>query len=102
MLVENWNKIYGSVLYTIDTMYDMCEDSMVITPTAHTLRLKPISGKGTQYFSIVVTEIENRIVCGIYVDRDFRPTEVFELSRLDLKSVDTFRKLLSAKIQNHE
>lgn len=102
MLVENWDKIYGNVLYTSDTMYDLCEDSMVIAPTAHTLRLKPINGKGTQYFSIVVTKIENRMVCGIYIDRDFRPTEVFEISKMDLKTIDTFKKLLSYKIANHE
>jgi hypothetical protein len=46
--------------------------------------------------------LDIRIACGIYVDTKWDAIEVFDVSKLDLKRMDTFKKLLSAKIQNHE
>jgi len=103
MLVENWNKIYGINFYTNNTMYEIHKDSMTIATNAHTLRLIPVSGSGSHAFTIVITKVENSIIkCGIYVDTKWNPIEIFEMSRLDLKTIDAFKKLLSYKIQNHE
>ena len=102
MLVENWNKIYGNVLYTPDTMYEFVKDTMTIATESHVVRINPISGKGKEPFTIVVTKAEGRIKCGIYLDKHWNPIEIFEMSRMDLKTMDTLKKLLSYKIANHE
>lgn len=102
MLVENWDKIYGINFYTNNTMYQIQKDTMTVAPNAHTLRLIPVSGSGSLAFTIVITKMENRIKCGIYVDRHWNPIEISDISRLDLKTIDTFKKFLSYKIQNHE
>lgn len=103
MHIENFNKIYGQVIYTNDTMYDIVKDTMTVAPyNSYTLRLNPMSGKTKNGFTLVITIYENRIRCGIYVDNQWNAIEIFDLSKLDLKSIDTFKKLLSAKIQNYE
>ena len=102
MLVQNWNKIYGQNLYTNNTMYLFGEDGMTIAPESHVVRLTPVSGSGSTAFTVVITKMENRLKCGIYVDRQWNPIEIFDMSRLDLKTIDTFKKLLSYKIQTHE
>lgn len=102
MLVENWDKIYGENLFTSDTMYGFYKDMMTIAPDAHAVRIVPMSGKCNTPFTIVITKAENIIKCGIYVDRQWTPLEIFEMSKLDLKTIATFKKLLSYKIQNHE
>jgi hypothetical protein len=102
MLVENWDKLFGENLFTSDTMYSFDKDTMTVAPLAHVARITPMSGKGNTAFTIVITKIENSIRCGIYVDRVWNPIEIFDMSRMDLKSMDTFKKLLSYKIANHE
>jgi hypothetical protein len=103
MLVENWDKIYGINFYTNNTMYEVRKDSMAIAPNAHTLKLIPVSGSGSLAFTIVVTKMQHGVIkCGIYVDSNWNPLEIFEMNRLNLKSIDAFKSLLSAKIPNHE
>ena len=103
MYIENFDKIYGQVLYTSDTMFEFTKDSMTVAPhSSYTLRLKPISGKTKIDFTLVITVLENRIKCGIYVDAQWNAIEIFDMSRMDLKSIDTFKKLIAQKIQNHE
>ncbi len=102
MLVENWDKLYGENLFTPDTIYGFDKDTMTIAPYAQVVRIAPMSGKGNTPFTIVVTKAQNRIKCGIYIDRQWNPIEIFEMSKLDLKTIDTFKKLLSYKIANHE
>jgi hypothetical protein len=104
MLIENWNKIYGEHLYTNNVMYEVCKDTMTVAPQSHTLRLNPVSGgnQDNKAFTIVITMLDKRIACGVYVDNQWNPIEIFDMSKLDLKRIDTFKKLLSAKIQNYE
>ncbi len=102
MYIENFTKIYGQVIYTSDTMFECTKDNMIIAPNAYTLRLKPISGTTKHDFTLVITVLENRIKCGIYVDAQWNAIEIFDMSRMDLKSIDTFKKLIAQKIQNHE
>lgn len=104
MYIENWDKIYGRVLYTLKTKYEITKDDMKVAYNAYTIRLRPIM-YGTAYptsFTIVVTVLDNSIRCGIYVDNKWEALEIFDMSRLDLKTIDTFEKILSQKIQNHE
>ncbi len=104
MLIENWNKIYGELIYTNTVVYEVCKDTMTVAPQSHTLRLRPIKGgnQDTKSFTIVITMLDKRIACGIYIDKQWNPIEIFDMSKLDLKRIDTFKKLLSAKIQNYE
>ena len=104
MLIENFHRIYGEILYTSDVLYEIRKDSMVGTAYSHTLRLMPTSpiNQNTKAFTIVITMLDSRIACGIYVDTKWDAIEVFDVSKLDLKSIDTFKKLLSHKIQNYE
>ena len=104
MLIENFHKIYGEILCTSDVLYDVRKDSMVGASYSHTLRLIPTSpiNQNTKAFTIVITMLDTRIACGIYVDTKWDAIEVFDVSKLDLRSIDTFKKLLSHKIQNHE
>lgn len=103
MLIENFDKIYGQVIYTSDTMFECCKDTMMVALyNSYTLRLKPISGKTKHDFTLVITVLENRIKCGIYIDGQWNALEIFDMSRMDLKSIDTFKKLMAQKIQNHE
>jgi len=46
--------------------------------------------------------LENRIKCGIYVDGQWNALEIFDMSRMDLKTMETFKRLIAQKIQNHE
>ncbi len=102
MYIENFNKIYGTNLHTMNTMYDIGPDSMTIAPTAYVMRLTPKVGVSNTSFTVVITLLENRFKCGIYIDGKWNPLEIFDLSRMDLKSIDIFKKLLSQKINNHE
>ena len=103
MYIENFTKIYGQVVYTSDTMFECTNDCMIVSPhSSYSLRLKPISGKTKIDFTLVITLLENRIKCGIYVDGQWNAIEIFDMSRMDLKSMDTFKKLIAQKIQNHE
>ena len=104
MHIENFDKIYGRVLYTLKTKYEITNDDMKVAYNGYTMRLKPIM-YGTAYpksFTIVVTILDNSIRCGIYIDNKWEALEIFDMSRMDLKTIDTFEKLLSQKIQNHE
>lgn len=101
MFIENFDKIYGTGLYTPRRFYNIAKDDMVVAPYHHVLRVVPIAGVGN-CFTVVLAVIDDAIKCGIYIDNTLNPIEVFELSKLDLKRIDTFKNLLSAKIQNHE
>ena len=83
-------------------MFEFAKDTMTIAPNAYTLRLIPKVGKTKHSFTIVITVLEKRLACGIYVDNQWSPLEIFDMSRMDLKTMDTFKKLLSYKISNHE
>ena len=102
MFIENFSKIYGTNLHTMSTIYEIGPDSMTIAPTAYVMRLTPKIGVGNTSFTVVITILENRIACGIYVDKQWTPIEIFDLSRMDLRTMDLFKKLLSQKINNHE
>ena len=102
MFIENFNKIYGTNLHTMGTMYDIGKDSMTIAPNAYTMRITPKVGVCNKSFTVVITKVETSIRCGIYVDREWNPIEIFDMSRMDLRSMDLFKKLLSQKINNHE
>ena len=104
MLIENFDRIYGEIIYTTNTAYEVCKDSILRSSYSHTIRLNPIKGgnQDTKAFTIVISMLDVRIACGIYIDTKWDAIEVFDLSKLDLKRMDTFKKLLSAKIQNHE
>ena len=104
MHIENFDKIYGRVLYTHKTKYEIVKDDMKVAYHAYAIRLKPIL-YGTSYpqsFTIIVTILDNSIRCGIYVDSKWEALEIFDMSRLDLKTIDTFEKLLSEKIKNYD
>ena len=104
MYIENWDKIYGRVLYTLKTKYEITKDDMKVAYNAYTIRLRPIM-YGTlnpKSFTIIVTILDNSIRCGIYLDGEWQPVEIFDMSRMDLKTIDRFERLLSQKIQNHE
>ena len=101
MIVENWNKIYGELLGTTKTVYEIGEDTMTVAPHAHVLRLTPVKDSRTP-FTVIIAQLENKIKCGIYTDSSSFPVEIFDVSKLDLKSIDTFKHLLSYKIDNHE
>ena len=102
MYIQNFNKIYGRILYTRDSTYEITKDTMVVAHNAYTMRLKPIRGKNTQPFTIVITILDSSIRCGIYLDGEWQPIEIFDMSRMDLKTIDRFEILLSQKIQKHE
>lgn len=102
MFIENFDKIYTEKLFTSDTLYEIGEDSMTIAPNHHTLRLTPISGKGTEPYTVVLMKKHNSINCGLYHDRAWSPIEIFDMNKLDLQNINTFKKLLSAKIENYE
>jgi hypothetical protein len=103
MYIENFDKIYGQVLYTSDTMFEFTKDSMIVAPhSSYTLRLKPVSGTTKHDFTLVITVLENRIKCGIYIDGKWEALEIFDMSRMDLKTIETFKRLVAQKIQNHE
>ncbi|MEY4334044.1 MAG: hypothetical protein RLZZ196_2787 [Bacteroidota bacterium] len=102
MFIENFNKIYGEHLYTPDTMYAITKDSMTITAEHHALRLKYISGKGQKQFTILLAKKNNSITCAIYTDGIANPLETFHISKMDLKSIDAFKTLISYKIINYE
>ena len=103
MFIENFDKIYKFPLNTSMWAYNITKDEMKVHHDHYAIRLTPtvINGRSKQ-FSVLIGKFENRIKCGIYKDREVQALEVFEMSRLDLKSIDTFKKLLSAKIQNYE
>ena len=102
MYIENFKKIYGTNLHTMSTIYEIGPDSMTIAQNAYVMRLTPKVGVGNTSFTVIITILDNRIVSGIYVDGQWNPREIFDISRMDLKSIDTFKKLLSQKINNHE
>jgi len=102
MLVENFDKIYGQNLYTSNTMYEFQKDLMTIASLAHTMRLVPTIGTNKKPFTIIITKIKNSMQCGIYTDNHWDALEIFDVSRMDLKTMETFKKLLSCKISNHE
>lgn len=102
MYIENFKKIYGTTLHTMSTSYEIGPDSMTIAPTAYVMRLTPKVGVCNTSFTVVITILENSFKCGVYVDGKWSPIEIFDISRMDLKKMDTFKKLLSYKIANHE
>ena len=103
MFIQNFEKIYQFPLHTPYWAYTITKDEMKVTHNHYAIRLTPtvINDKSKQ-FSILIGKFENEIKCGIYRDRDFQALEVFELSRMDLKTIDRFERLLSQKIQTHE
>ena len=102
MYIENFKKIYSTNLHTMSTVYEIGPDNMAIAPNAYVMRLTPKIGVSNKSFTIVITILDNRIVSGIYVDGQWNPIEIFDMSRMDLRSMDLFKKLLSQKINNHE
>ena len=103
MFIENFDKIYKFPLHTPYWAYNITKDEMKVHHDHYAIRLTPtvINDKAT-HFSVLIGKFENLIKCGIYRDREVKALEVFEMSRLDLNSIDTFKKLLAAKIQNYE
>ena len=103
MFIENFDKIYKFPLHTPYWAYNITKDEMKVQHNYYAIRLTPtVINTKAQHFSILLGKFEDHIKCGIYKDREIQALEVFEMSRLDLKSIDTFKKLLSAKIQNYE
>lgn len=103
MFIENFEKIYKFPLHTPYWAYTITKDEMKVTHNHYAIRLIPtVLNNKSQHFSVLIGKFEDCIKCGIYKDREMRALEVFELSKLDLKSIDTFKKLLAAKIQNYE
>lgn len=102
MYIENFDKIYGQNLYTSNTMYEVQTDTMKVATNAYTMRLVPTIGTNNKPFTVIITKIKNSIQCGIYVDNHWDALEIFDMSKLDLKTMDTFKKMLSYKIGNHE
>ena len=103
MFIENFDKIYKFPLVTPYWSYMISKDDMKITHNHHAIRLTPtVFNDKARCFSVLIGKYPDHIKCAIYNDRDWQPLEVFEMSRLDLKSIFTFKKLLSAKIQNYE
>ena len=103
MFIENFDKIYKFPLNTSMWAYTITKDEMKVQHDYYAIRLTPtVINDRSKHFSILIGKFENHIKCGIYKDREVHALEVFEMSRLDLKSIDTFKKLLSAKIQNYE
>lgn len=103
MFIENFDKLYKFPLLTSMWAYNITKDEMKVQHQHHAIRLTPtVINDKAHHFSILIGKFENCIKCGIYKDREIQALEVFELSRLDLKNIDTFKKLLSAKIQNYE
>ncbi len=103
MFIENFDKIYKFPLVTPYWSYNITKDEMKVTHNYYAIRLTPtVINASSQQFSVLIGKFENYIKCAIYKDREVHALEVFELSRMDLKSIDTFKKLLSAKIQNYE
>ena len=103
MFIENFDKIYTFPLHTTYWAYTITKDEMKVGYNQYAIRLTPtVLNNNSKHFSVLIGKFEDHIKCGIYKDRELHALEVFELSRLDLKTIDTFRKLLSQKIQNHE
>lgn len=102
MFIENFDKIYKFPLHTPYWAYTITKDEMKVGYNQYAIRLTPtVLNRQSKYFSVLITKSETNMKCGIYGD-SVRPLEIFELSKLDLKSIDTFGKLLSQKIQNYE
>lgn len=102
MFIENFDKIYTFPLHTPYWAYTITKDEMKVGYNQYAIRLTPtVLNNQSKYFSVLITKSETNMKCGIYGD-SVQPLEVFELSRLDLKTIGTFKKLLSAKIQNYE
>ncbi len=103
MFIENFEKIYTFPLHTPYWAYTITKDEMKVTHNHYAIRLTPtVLNNKSKHFSVLIGKSEKRIICGIYSDKHIHALEVFELSKLDLKTIDTFKKLLSAKIQNYE
>ena len=103
MFIENFEKIYKFPLHTPYWAYSITKDEMKVTHKHYAIRLTPtVINNRSKHFSVIIGKFDTYIKCAIYEDRHWQPLEVFELSRLDLKSIDTFKKLLSQKIQNYE
>lgn len=103
MFIENFEKIYNFVLHTPYWAYTITKDEMKVYHDNYAIRLTPtVINDRSKQFSVLIGKFENRIKCGIYKDREVQALEVFEISKMDLKSIDSFKKLLSLKIQNYE
>ena len=103
MFIENFEKIYKFPLHTSYWAYTIIKDEMKVNYNQYAIRLIPtVLNNNSKHFSIFIGKFEDRIKCGIYKDREMHALEVFELSRCDLKSIDTFKDCLAAKIQNYE
>ena len=103
MFIENFDKIYKFPLHTPYWAYTLTKDEMKVGYNQYAIRLTPtVLNNQSKYFSVLITKSETNIKCGIYGDRSVHPLEIFELSKLDLKSIDTFKDLLGEKIQKYE
>lgn len=103
MYIENFNKIYGQVIYTSDTIFEFVKDKMLDNvDETYTVRLNPLSGTTKHGFTLVITQLKNLIKCGIYIDGNFNALEIFDINRKNLKSIDEFKRLIAEKIQEHE
>jgi hypothetical protein len=103
MFIENFEKVYKFPLHTTYWAYTITKDEMKVTHNHYAIRLIPtVLNNKSKYFSVLIGKSNKRILCGIYSDSHLHALEVFELSRYDLKSIDTFKDCLAAKIQNYE
>jgi hypothetical protein len=103
MFIENFDKIYRFPLHTPYWAYTITKDEMKVQHNYYAIRLTPtVLNNKSKHFSVLIGKFEDHIKCGIYSDSHLHALEVFELSRYDLKSIDTFKDCLAAKIQNYE
>ncbi len=100
--IQNFDKIYGETLYTMDTMYEIQRDTMTIAPTHHTLRLVPKVGKSGVAKTIVLMKTDVGIKIGMYVDNEKNPVFIKDQKFRDIKTLSEFKILLSTLIEPYE
>ena len=103
MFIQNFEKIYNFPLSTVYWSYIITKDEMKLTHNYHAIRLTPtVINDKSKHFTVLIGKFDDSIKCGIYNDKDIHALEVFEISKMDLKNINTFKKLLSQKIQYYE
>ncbi len=100
--IENFDRIYGETLYTMDTMYNIQRDEMTVAPHHHVIRLIPTVGKSNVAKTIVLMKTDAGVKIGMYVDNEKNPVFIKDQKFRDIKTLSEFKILLSELINPYE
>lgn len=102
MFIENFDRIYGETLYTMDTRYNIQRDEMTVAPNHHVIRLIPTVGKSSEPKTIVLMKTDNGVKIAMYIDREWTPIFIKDVKFRDIKRFEDFKRLLAELINPYE